>query len=47
MRTCCRCGGEGGEPGANFGDTGWHSCYHCGESGKCDCSDAVTTEREN
>jgi len=26
---CPRCGGYGGEPGSNFGDYRWHSCYFC------------------
>ena len=30
---CPRCGGHGGEPGENFGDTGWYPCYFCGEEG--------------
>lgn len=31
---CPRCGGMGGEPGSNFGDHGWHPCYHCDATGK-------------
>ncbi len=32
--TCPRCGGQGGEPGSNFGDYGWHPCFFCGETGE-------------
>lgn len=31
---CPKCGGDGGEPGANFGDHGWHPCYHCCNTGR-------------
>lgn len=37
--TCPRCGGDGGEPGENFGDHGWHPCYHCGTSGSVNAHD--------
>jgi hypothetical protein len=30
---CTSCGGNGGEPGANFGDYGWHPCFRCGGTG--------------
>ena len=30
---CHRCSGQGGEPGSNFGDHGWHPCFTCGEVG--------------
>jgi hypothetical protein len=33
MVTCPRCGGQGGEPGSNFGDHGWHPCFFCGSTG--------------
>lgn len=33
---CPKCGGDGGEPGRNFGDTGWMSCYHCYATGYVD-----------
>ena len=33
---CPQCGGATGEDAANFGDHGWHPCYHCSESGKVD-----------
>lgn len=33
MVICPECGGQGGEPGENFGDHGWHPCYHCHGTG--------------
>ncbi len=33
VETCPQCGGNGGEPGSNFGDYGWHPCFFCGASG--------------
>lgn len=33
MEICYKCGGNGGQPGGDFGDYGFHSCYRCGESG--------------
>jgi hypothetical protein len=33
MLECPRCGGQGGCPGSDFGDYGWHPCFACGESG--------------
>lgn len=37
LAVCSRCGGMCGEPGSNFGDYGWHPCYHCGATGECGC----------
>lgn len=31
--TCPKCGGQGGCPGSDFGDYGWHPCFFCGASG--------------
>jgi hypothetical protein len=30
---CPRCGGQGGCPGSDFGDHGWHPCFLCCEEG--------------
>jgi hypothetical protein len=38
---CSRCGGYGGEPGENFGDRGWHPCFHCGTEGYCSCPECT------
>jgi hypothetical protein len=39
--TCGQCGGQGGFPASTYdpSDPGWHSCYHCNETGFCtsDC----------
>lgn len=40
---CYKCGGDGGEPGSNFGDYGFHPCFKCGTSGYLP---AGTLERE-
>jgi hypothetical protein len=29
LEICYGCGGDGGCPGADFGDYGWHPCYKC------------------
>ena len=42
LRVCCRCNGNRGENAANFGERGWHPCYHCQTSGVCNCTEAVT-----
>lgn len=34
-KICQRCGGEGGEDV----EDGWLSCYHCRETGECDCEE--------
>jgi len=43
---CPQCGGYGGEPGSNFGDYGWHSCYKCGELGMIIVLESYGTEPE-
>lgn len=43
LEYCNACGGNGGCPGSDFGDTGWHPCFRCGTTGLLP---AGTAERE-
>ena len=40
---CRECGGWGGFDASDFGDRGWHPCYHCGTTGRCDCPECSGT----